>query len=128
MNLPLAQPKRSQYDLKAPHDAPTTYSNVEIPATGSSPAHSGQQMPEGDQDVQSTTSAKRSQESASSLDFAPFLSSEPGQFDYNLTMYNTLLSPTRFEWDMASTWMPNFASDPFEDYFDGNEDGNNVYQ
>jgi len=45
------------------------------------------------------------------LEFAPFISPEPSQFDYNPTMYDSLLSPTKFEWDMANMWIPSFEPD-----------------
>ena len=38
---------------------------------------------------------------------------EPSQFDYNPTVFDPLLLPTRFEWEMANMWMPGFATDPW---------------
>ncbi|MCJ1396531.1 hypothetical protein MMC18_009422 [Xylographa bjoerkii] len=100
----------------APHDSTPTYSETEIPASRPSPVHSGQQIPQEDQDVQSTTSANRSQESTgdSPLEFAPFTPPGSSQHDYDPSIYDSLLSPTRFEWDMANMWMPNFAPDPWD--------------
>jgi hypothetical protein len=74
---------------------------------------SGEQFSQGDPDIHSTTSAKRSQEFTdnSPLEFAPFIPSEPSQFECDPGIYDSLLSPTRFEWDMANMWMPDFALD-----------------
>ena len=89
--------------------------------------------------MQSTTGANRSQEST--RDIPP----EPSQFDYNLTIYDSLLPPTSFEWDMANMWMPGFALDPWasldpmglpadasieygEGFFNEYDDANNTYQ
>ncbi|MCJ1399994.1 hypothetical protein MMC11_003197 [Xylographa trunciseda] len=111
----LAKSKYLQYDPQAPKDSTTTYSETDIPASTPSPVYSGQQVSQGEQDVQSSTSAQRLEESIdnSPLEFAPFISSEPSQFDYNPTIYDSLLSPTGFEWDMANMWMPSFAADPW---------------
>ncbi|KAI9732967.1 MAG: hypothetical protein M1818_007400 [Claussenomyces sp. TS43310] len=98
----------------APYDSSTKFSETDLFASMPSPADSGQKISQGDQDVQSTTSAKRSLDliDNSPLEFAPFTCPEQSQFDYNPTTYDFLLSPTRTEWDMANMWMPSFASDP----------------
>jgi hypothetical protein len=59
--------------------------------------------------LQSPTSEHRS----SPLEFAPFIPSEPSQPDYNSTTDDFLLLSTRFDWEMANMWMPNFAPDPW---------------
>jgi hypothetical protein len=132
---------------RVPHISTITHSETDITVSNPSPAYNGQQIPEGDQDVQSNSSAKSSQESTggSPLKFAPFIPPEPSQFDYDPTIYDSLLSPTRFEWDMANMWMPSFAPDLWtsadlvglqadasldygQGYFDENYDGSNAYQ
>lgn len=84
-----------------------------MPTSKPSPVYSGQQIPQADQDVQSTPSAKPSEESTDDgpLDFAPFISPESSHFDYIPTIDNFLLSPTTFEWDMDNMWMPSFETD-----------------
>lgn len=47
----------------------------------------------------------------SPLGFAPFLPPEMSQFEHDPTIFGSLLSPTGFEWDMDSSWMPSFALD-----------------
>ncbi|KAE9376517.1 hypothetical protein N431DRAFT_501370 [Stipitochalara longipes BDJ] len=131
----------------APHDSTIASSETNIPTP--SPISSSQQIPQGDQDVRSSTStsAKRSQESTddSPLEFAPFIAPEPSQFDYDPTIYDPLLSPMTFEWNMANVWMPSFAPEPWDSadlmglpgdasvdygqgFFDENEDGNHAFQ
>jgi hypothetical protein len=107
------------------------------------PANSSQQTPQQDQD---TLSARRYQESAgnSPLDFAPFITPEMNQVDYASTMYNTLLSPMRLEWDLTNLWVPNYPPNPWastipmempdvsfinvgDNYFNSNGNGNNAH-
>lgn len=125
----------------------TTYSETDVPKASRSPLHSSQQTPEGNHDVQSFTSATPSHESIgdSPLEFAPFKFIEPSQFDYNPPVYDSLLSPTRSELEMANMWMPSFEPDLWasadlmgfpadanmeytDGYFDDTDDGNNGYQ
>ena len=105
--------KHSQFDIKAPYDSTTTYYEIEIPTSNSSPIYSGQKIPQGNPEVRTTISAKSSQEPSgnSPLEFAPFVPSEHNQFDYIPTVNDSLLSPTIFEWDMANMWMPSFEPD-----------------
>jgi hypothetical protein len=65
--------------------------------------------------MQSNAGDQRSQGSTddSPLNFAPFMVPEPSQFDYNPTIYDSLLPPMSIEWDMDNTWMPSFALDPW---------------
>lgn len=74
---------------------------------------SGQQIQQEGHDAQSAISSERSPESTgnSPLEFAPFITPELSQFDSDPAVYDSLLSPTRFEWDMANMWMTNFAAD-----------------
>lgn len=113
MGSHLAYCKHSHYGLQAPHGLTTTYSETDIPASRPSPGY-GQQMPQGDQSIQTLTGTKRSQENTdnSLLDFAPFIAPDPSQLDYIPTIYDSLLSPTAFDWAMADMWMPNFDLDP----------------
>jgi len=67
----------------APYDSTTAYSEFDIPNLSASAIYSGQQIPQGDQNVQGTTSATRSQEFTdnSHLEFAPYITAETSQFD-----------------------------------------------
>jgi hypothetical protein len=110
----LLSPKTHNVIFQAPDDSSILYPQTVIPAS----SLSGHQIPKGGPDAQRIPSSATSQEFTdnSPLEFAPFISPESSLFDYNpTTIYDTLLSPTGFEWDMANMWMPSFAPDLWQD-------------
>jgi hypothetical protein len=109
-----------------PYNPTTKNSETAMPASNPPPIAGGEQIPDGDHDGQSTTSGQRSHESTydSPLDFAPFMPPEPSQFDFDFdqTIYDPLLSTTKFEWDMATMW--DFVPNPgtWTDLMDSNQE------
>jgi len=120
----LAQPNLSSSSMT--FDPATMYREPNMSVSNYPPMDASGHTPETDYDGHSTTSARRSQASTSDspLEFAPFLAPEPSQFDFDFdqTMYDPFLSPTKFQWDMANMW--DFVPDPgsWTDLVDSNQE------
>ncbi|MCJ1308243.1 hypothetical protein MMC25_001896 [Agyrium rufum] len=97
----------------APQDSAISYPEIDILASNPFAAYGDNEIRRGDQDEQSITSLTYSQDSTgnSPLEFAPFLASQPDQFDYTPMLFDSLPSPTGFEWDTDNMWMPSFATE-----------------
>ncbi|KAG0647263.1 putative transcriptional regulatory [Hyphodiscus hymeniophilus] len=102
--------KYSQSDPQTPYESTLIYPETDKPESNLAQVCTSQQS-QGDQDVRTNSNAERSQEfiDNKSLEFAPFMFSASSQFDCDLTIYDSVPSPTRFGWDMANMWMPSYA-------------------
>lgn len=73
-----------------------------------------QQLHQGDGDEKPITELSHESIEDSPLEFAPFIPPEQSDFDFYPATYDSLLSPTGFDWDAANMpWPPSFGLDPW---------------